>query len=188
MKKAKNRYRIIMTGDMICLSLIVLVPLLIMLLGSFKNETEAQLFNLKLPTEWVFDNYSYVIIHGGIARAFLNSIIITVSVVVIVLISGSICAFVVSRRQNRYTKFVYSLFLAGMVAPLQIVTTFGLLKVLNLSGTYLGVILVTSAVQMPWAIFTLYGFIKSVPRELDEAAIIDGASPLRIFSRLYCRC
>lgn len=169
---------------MALISLLIIIPLLIMVLGSFKTATEAQLFNLKLPTEWKFDNYLYVLKNGRIAIAMLNSVVITVTVTAIVLISGSLCAFVVSRRKSRYMNFVYNLFMVGMISPLQIVTTFGLLKVLNLTGTYVGVILIQGAVLLPWAIFTLSGFIKGIPRELDEAAFIDGAKPFRMFFQI----
>ncbi|WP_238726209.1 carbohydrate ABC transporter permease [Diplocloster modestus] len=170
-----------LTFLMAVISLVIIIPLLVMILGSFKNPTEAQLFNLHLPTEWHFDNYSYVIQKGGIGLAFVNSLIITVVVTVFVLISGSLCAFVVSRKNTRYTNFVYNLFLLGMICPIQIVTTFGVLKSLNLVGTFLGVMAVEAALQLPWTIFTLSGFIKNVPRDLDEAAFIDGASPARMF-------
>lgn len=182
--KKKNLDRILLTVVTVLLSLLVIVPLAVVVLGSFKNEAEAQLFNLKLPTEWIFENYTYVIIEGSLMRAFFNSLIITVAVVLIVMVASSLCAFVISRKHTRYTVFVYNLFVLGLVAPLQIVTTYGLLKALNLTGTYIGVIMIISAVQMPWAIFIMYGFIKSVPRELDEAAFIDGASPLYMFFKI----
>jgi len=183
----KNRakmQKMILTAVMCILSLLIIVPLLIMLLGSVKNPAEAQQFTLRFPTQWYFENYLYVIQKGGIGRAMINSVIITVSVTSIVLFSGSLCAFVVSRRSSRYTGFVYHLFLIGMVSPLQIVTTFGLLKLLNLTGTYTGVILIQAAVQLPWTIFTLSGFIKGVPRDLDEAAFIDGAKPGKLFFQI----
>lgn len=183
-KTKKRMCKIVLSVCMLLLSLIIIIPLLIMLLGSVKNPTEAQLFNLRLPTEWHFDNYLYVIRKGGIGLAFINSSIVTVSVTLIVLISGSLCAFVVSRRATKYTSFVYNLFLVGMISPIQIVTTFGLLKILNLTGTFTAVILIESALQMPWTIFTLSGFIKGIPRDLDEAAFIDGASPLRMFFQI----
>lgn len=183
-KKKERVQKIIITTIMAIMSLLIIIPLLIMILGSVKNPAEAQQFNLKLPTEWRFDNYTYVFQKGGIALAMMNSTIITVAVTAIVLISGSLCAFVVSRRSSRYTSFVYNLFLVGMVSPIQIVTTFGLLKVLHLTGTYVGVIMIQAAIQMPWTIFTLSGFIKGVPRDLDEAAFIDGARPGRMFFQI----
>ena len=72
-------------------------------------------------------------------------------------------------------------FLAGLIAPIQIITTFGLLQLLHLNGTYAGVILVFAAIQMSWGVFMFTGFIGTVPRELDEAAFIDGYPPLKVF-------
>ncbi len=176
--------RVLWTVLITAMSLTVIVPMLVMILGSFKNPAEAQQFSLALPTEWHFDNYTHVIENGGIARAFINSTIITVAVTGLVLLFGCMCAFIVSRRTNRYTKGVYLLFLMGMISPIQIITTFGLLRILNLMGTFFGVIMIITALQMPWTIFVLTGFIKTVPRELDEAAIIDGAKPLTVFFKI----
>lgn len=180
-KQKKNIESVVLTVVTTLLALLIIVPLLIVLLGSVKSPAEAQQFNLALPKEWLFDNYTYVIEKGGIARAFVNSMIITVTVTLFVVVAGSLSAFVVSRKQTGYTRFVYYLFLLGMVAPIQIVTTFGLLKALHLTGTFFGVICIEAALQMPWTVFTLSGFIKSVPKELDEAAFIDGAKPATMF-------
>ncbi|MDO4272889.1 MAG: carbohydrate ABC transporter permease [Eubacteriales bacterium] len=162
-------------------SLVIICPLLIVILGSFKDAPEAQAFNLALPSSWHFENFSVVIDKGNMGQAFMNSMIITLAVTAFVVVAGSLNAFVVSRKKCRFTSFVYYLFLLGMIAPIQIVTTYGLLQMLNLTGTFVGVICVEAALQMPWTIFTLSGFIKNVPKELDEAAFIDGASPLRMF-------
>ena len=162
----------ILTIITIAACLIILIPLMIVVLGSFKDSAQAQKFALALPAEWHIDNYSHVLVKGKIGQAFRNSMFITVSVTAIVVIAGSLSAFVTSRKQTRYTQFVYYLFLIGMVAPIQIVTTYALLQFLKLSGTFIGVILVETALQMPWTIFTMSGFIKNVPRELDEAAFI----------------
>lgn len=181
MKKKKMISSIILTFITIAACTIILVPLMIVLFGSFKNSAQAQEFALSLPESWHFSNYSHVLVKGKIGQAFRNSMIITAAVTLIVVIAGSLSAFVTSRKETRYTKFVYYLFLVGMVAPIQIVTTYGLLQLLKLSGTFLGVIFVESALQMPWTIFTMSGFIKNVPRELDEAAFIDGATPVKTF-------
>lgn len=165
---------------MLLLSLLVIVPLLIMIFGSFKSPAEAAKFNIKLPSSWSFRNYSFVFQNGGIARAALNSIFITaVSVILIVSISV-LCSFVIARKRSSFTKAIYNVFLMGMIAPMQLIPTFGLLKMLNLVGTYTGVILLFCATQIPWAVFILTGFMKTIPRELDEAAFIDGAGPIRM--------
>ena len=181
MKKKKITGSVLLTAVALLSSLIIIVPLLIVIFGSFKDAPEAQAFSLALPSSWHFENYSVVIQKGNMGRAFLNSMIITVIVTIFVVVAGSLNAFVVSRKKTRYTSFVYYLFLLGMISPIQIVTTYGLLQMLHLTGTFVGVICVEIALQMPWTIFTLSGFIKNVPRELDEAAFIDGASPLRMF-------
>lgn len=177
-KQAQSAFLSIIT---LAVSLIIIVPLLIVVFGSFKNTAEAQQFKLSFPSVWHFENYLHVIEKGNILQALKNSTIITAAVTMLVIIAGSLSAFVVSRKTTKYTTFVYYLFLLGMVAPIQIVTTYALLKMLNLSGTYLGVIFVETALQMPWTIFTLSGFIHNIPKELDEAAFIDGAAPGRMF-------
>ena len=184
MLRAKRRHTIIFTILTAVISLIILVPLAVILLGSVKTSAEAQMFDLSLPSEWRFDNYAYVFEEGGIGLAFVNSTIITVAVSLIAMVSACLCAFVISRRGGGYSTLLYNMFLLGMICPLQIVTTFGLLEILQLTGTYAGVILVISAVQIPWTVFTVSGFVKNIPRELDEASFIDGAGPLTVFFRV----
>lgn len=181
MKTKKKMSKIILSVFMFLLSLLIIVPLLIMILGSFKDPAEAQKFNLALPSRWLFENYVHVIQVGGIGRAMVNSFIVTVAVTLIVIFAGGLSAYIISRKETGYTKALYKIFLLGMVSPLQVVTTFGLLKMMNLIGTYAGVIMIITAVQLPWTSFVLTGFIKGVPRELDEAAFLDGASPFRLF-------
>lgn len=176
--------KIILTIVIGLASILIIVPLLIMIFGSFKTPAEAQKFNLELPTQWVFSNYTYVFNAGGIGKAMLNSVIVTVAVTVLTVINGGLCAFIISRRSGKYTFGLYNLFLLGMVSPMQVVTTFVLLKMIHLTGTYTGVIFVETAIQLPWTIFMFTGFIKGVPRELDEAAYIDGARPLTMFFKV----
>lgn len=181
MKTQKRITKIVLSVFMLLLSMIIIVPLLIMILGSFKDPAEAQKFNLVFPSKWMIENYIHVIKVGGIGKAMANSFIVTVIVTVIVILAGGLSAYIISRKENGYTRTLYKIFLLGMVSPLQVVTTFGLLKILNLIGTYAGVIMIITAVQLPWTSFTLTGFIKGVPRDLDEAAFLDGASPFRLF-------
>lgn len=172
---------IILEICMLLASLLIIIPILIMLLGSVKTPAEAQAFSISLPTEWKFDNYLFVIKSGGIAVAMKNSFIITASTILVCVIFAALCAFFLARMKSRYSSAVYQVFLLGMIAPMQIITTYGLLKVLHIMGTYLAVILIITAVQLPWTVFIFSSFIKGVPREMDEAAFIDGCGPLRMF-------
>ncbi len=183
-KQKRMTVKVTVSLFIVLASLAIIVPLLIMIFGSFKNQAEAQQFNINLPSEWHPENYAYVFEEGGIARAMGNSIIVTVGVTLITVFAGGLCAFILSRRTNNYTRVLYRVFLMGMVAPLQIVTTFALLMMLNLTGTFTGVILVLTGVQLPWTVFMFTGFIKTVPRDLDEAAFIDGAKPIVMFVRI----
>lgn len=182
--KKKTKYkleRIVSSTMMLLLSTIVVIPILIMVLGSFKTPAEAQLFNIALPTEWRFDNYIYVVKVGGIGRALINSFVVTTFSVLICVLSSAFASFIIARKGTKFSSALYNVFLLGMVAPMQVITTFGLLKVLNIMGTYFSVILLIAAVQIPWSIFIFTGFIKGIPREMDEAAFIDGAGPVRMF-------
>ncbi len=175
---------IVLEIGLILVSLVIIVPLLIMVLGSFKTAGEAMSFNIDLPKNWRFDNYLYVIQKANVPQAFGNSLLITSLAVAVCISFSALCAYVIARRDTRTSRGAYAVCLLGMVAPLQMVTTFALLKGLGLIGSYPGVILILVAAQLPWSIFIFSGFIKTVPLELDEAAIIDGASPLRLFAAI----
>lgn len=164
------------------LALFVVIPLAVMVLGSLKDSTEALSFDLSLPTTWHPENYAFVVAKGDVVRAFLNSLLVTVASVALCIAAAAPGAYVVARRATRFTGMVYTLCLLGMVAPFQVVTTFVLLKSLGLIGTYLGVILVSVAGQLSWSLFLFTGFVRTVPREMEEAACIDGASPHRTFA------
>lgn len=168
---------------MLCLSLIIIVPILLMILGSFKDAAEAAKVSLSLPGEWNFDNYVFAFKEGKMARAFFNSVFITFCSVFITVICSSACGYVVSRRKNGLSKGIYNYFFIGMVAPYQIVTTFLLFKFCHISG-YLSVIILFIAINLPFSIILFEGFIKNIPLDIDESAAIDGSSPLRTFSSI----
>lgn len=169
---------------LLLLSLAILVPLLIMLLGAFKSPEEAQRFDLALPKEWRFENFRHVIETGNLGRAFVNSLIVSVCSVLICILTATMAGFTIARRGDRTARFFRQYFMVGLIAPAQMVTTFALLKVLGLLGSHAGVILVLAASQIPWALFMIVNFVKSIPRELDQAAFIDGCGPLRMFGKV----
>jgi raffinose/stachyose/melibiose transport system permease protein len=163
------------------LSLIVLIPVAIMVFGSFKSSPEAAKLSLELPKQWHFENYKVVIEKGKIGRALLNSIFITGSSVFMVVLVSAMSAFYLVRRNNTLSKWVMQLYYLGLVAPMSIITTIKLLQWLDLSSTFFAVIMIFVSLSMPFSVFLFSGFIKSIPRELDESGIIDGCSPFRLF-------
>lgn len=169
---------------LILVSLIIIIPLLIMLLGSFKTSREALLFNVSLPAAWRLDNYQYVIQQGGIWRAMLNSVLIVTAATGLCLVSAALCSFIIARKNTKFSNGLYSLFTLGMIAPMLVVPTIWLMQFLRLSGTYFGVIFLYVAINLPWSVFIFTGFIKTIPVELDEAAIVDGCGPYRMFFQI----
>lgn len=166
---------------MLLASLLVIIPLLIMLLGSLKTSGEAQAFSLALPTEWRFDNYRYVFESGGMGRAFKNSIIVAVFGVAITVICAAFCSFILARKDGRFSNALYIYLVLGMVAPFTVVPTMSLMQILNLNGTFAGVIFIFVGINISYSTFIFTGFIKTVPRELDKAAIVDGCQPYQMF-------
>ena len=166
------------------IGLLIVIPISIVVLGSFKTSAETLIPNLNLPERWMWSNYVYVYEKGKIGRALLNSVFLTTVVVLICLIISALCAFVLSRRKNRYTKAADMLFKMGMIAPMSVIPTLLLMQKLHLSGTYLSAILLYTAINLPWAVFIYSNFMRALPRTLEEAAIIDGCGPFRLFMNI----
>jgi len=164
--------------------LIFIVPMALVLLNSFKSSAEASAFNFELPQVWLFSNYLEVLTDKSVGRGLLNSAIITVGVTVGTILVCSIAAFVIARRTNRMSAGVYSYLIAGMIAPFAFLPAIRVLQFLGLYNTHLGLILVDIGTQVPFITLILVGFIKQIPRELDEAAILDGCGPFSLFFRV----
>jgi len=168
----------------IFLSLLVLVPLYMVVINSFKTKAEAARMNLSFPTTWVFSNYVDVIKKAGLLTGFVNSMIYaTVATLVGVTISA-MAAFVLSRNRIKVNRKLYYFFIIGLFFPVNYVTLVRVFQWLHLTNTRLGIILVFISSMIPFCVFTIYSFVESVPREVDEAAVIDGASPLQMFFRV----
>ena len=168
----------------LCLSLIIMVPLLIMVLGSFKNPTEVTAFDLSLPQEWLFENYAIVFEEAKLGTAFFNGIYITVLSTAITIAVSSLAAFILARRKTPLSRFLYYFFFIGTIIPMQMIPTIRLFDALGIYGSYTNAILLYVAINISFSCFLYTGFIKGIPRALDEAAFIDGASILQVFFRV----
>lgn len=166
---------------MIAVSLIIVVPLLIMIFGAFKTSAEAARFSLDLPKRWMVENFAYVVEYGDVARSFANTAILAVVSTFFAHWFATMASYVLSRRKSKAVNRIYIYFLSGMIVPFQIVTTFALLRFIHLNGTFLGVILVFVSTNLAYNTVVYTAFFRSVPRELDEAAFVDGCKPFRTY-------
>ncbi|RED83949.1 carbohydrate ABC transporter permease [Cohnella phaseoli] len=156
-------------------------PVLMMILGSFKSSMEASAFDRLWPEVWEFGNFRQVLSGERMLQSLSNSVIISMFSIVLTVVLAAVASFVTARRQSRFASGAYFLFIAGLVAPLMYIPTIKTLQFLSLMNTFTGLILVVVATNLPFAVFLFTGFIKGIPRELDESAFVDGFGTTRIF-------
>ncbi len=167
------------------IALVIIIPFWDMIINSFKTAEEAAIPSVNLPTKWqIVENYSTVIEKGKLVSSFKNSVIITGFSSLLIIVISTMAAFVFGRRKERSIKIVFFLFLMGIITPPSFIVMTLMLKYLNLLGTYQGMILVFTATFCPLPIFIITGFMSTLPREIEEAAVIDGATPMGVFSRI----
>jgi N-acetylglucosamine transport system permease protein len=164
-------------------TIIVIVPFLWVLLSSLKTTKEILASPFSLPGHWSFHNYASAWTDAGIRHFFLNTIIVVGVALVVVMLLGSMCAYVLARFTFPGARFIYYLMLAGLTFPifLAIVPLFFVLKNLVLLNTLPGLIMVYVAFALPFTVFFLHSFFKALPDEVYEAAVMDGAGEWRAF-------
>lgn len=163
---------------------IFLVPFAFIFLTAAKTQGEAALLEFSWPTEWalwenvvaVFETRDRMLV-----TAFINSTILTVASVAIMVVLAAMVGYVLQRRTTRWSGLVSFLVLAGLIIPPAVVPTVWLLQSIGLFATLHGLILVEVAFGLPFCVLLFRAFVATIPRELDEAAILDGAGPLRLF-------
>jgi raffinose/stachyose/melibiose transport system permease protein len=172
---------------LVVIGIVFVVPFVFIFLTAAKTRGEAALFQFNWPDQFqLFENIREVLMFGNIrmVRALWNSSILTVGSVTLIVLLSALVAFVLQRRQDRMASVVSSIMLAGLIIPPAVVPTIFLLQWLGIYKTLFGLILVEVAFTMPFSILIFRAFMASIPQELDEAAIMDGASPLRVFSSI----
>ena len=168
----------------ILLCLCVVLPFYMVLINSFKTKAEAARMSLALPTEWVFSNYSEVIEKGSLIQGFLNSFAYALIATTLGVVLCSMAAFVMCRKRTKLNVFLYYFVLCGLFFAVNYLTLVRVLSTLHLNDTRVGIIMVFTSAMIPFCVFTIRNFVISVPVELDEAAVIDGAGPLSLFFKI----
>ena len=166
-------------------SILVLVPFVWALVASTKNSREIFGSPWSLPASLRWNNFSSAW-DKGVGDYLLNSIIVVTGGVFLTMLLGSMAAYVLARYEFRGNRFVYYLFAAGMMFPvfLAIVPLFFVVQNLGMLSTYQGLILVYTAYSLPFTVFFMHSFFRTLPTSVAEAAIMDGASHTGVFFRV----
>jgi len=178
------------------LMLVFFMPFIVVILNSAKNATEVKLFPLALPSNWfqIFYNIAEVFGRDNINyfSSFFNSVFITTVSILAIGVFSAMAAWVLVRTKTRYSFIIFMIFLSGMVLPFQVVMlplvrllqTLKDITGIQFKSTYQGIILAYIGFGAPLSVFLFHGFIKSIPMDIEEAAIIDGCSKSQVFFRI----
>ncbi|RED51793.1 carbohydrate ABC transporter permease [Cohnella lupini] len=167
---------------MIILALLVLYPCYYMFEASVKLPKEFY-EPLKFPSRIFWGNYDNVFERVQVGRALLNTLLICGGTLVLLIIVASMAGYTISRNRHKLFQILFVLFLAGMIIPFQtsMVPIYKLAQSLHLMNTRTLLVLLYTAGTIPFATMIYVGFTKGIPRELEEAASIDGYGPLRMY-------
>ncbi len=183
MAKRRRRNTIILVVVLTIISLIFIYPVFLMFLNSFKPFGEVVSDPIALPKAPTLENYTYVINKIHYLSLFMNNVIITVIGIIGIVVFSSMAAYILDRRRNVYTKIVYTLLITPMLIPFQtiMITLLKAMSVIHLDQSRVGLGIQYWGFGIPMATFIFYNFMKTIPKELDESAKIDGASTFRGF-------
>lgn len=169
----------------IFMGLLFLAPFYVMLINSFKTKRELFESTLALPKVWQFQNYKEAFERLGFFKALSNSFFITFTSIIVIIIFSSMAAWMLERTKSKLSNFIFFLFVSSMLIPFQavmlpLVRFMGKLHLLNLGGLIFMYLGFGSALS----IFLYHGFVKGIPKELDEAAMIDGCNKFQTFWKI----
>ncbi|RRC94488.1 carbohydrate ABC transporter permease [Schaalia canis] len=164
----------------------ILSPVAYVILGGFRTNAQITANPAGLPNPWVIENYTEVVASPIFWRQVLNSTIAALSTTVGVVILGLMASFVIARYPFKGRQAMYSLFAAGLMFPMTVAITplYILIKSLGLTNNLLGVILPGIAFALPTTIIILVPFLRTIPKELEEASALDGCGRLGFFWRV----
>lgn len=187
MKKSKiSIYHIICAVVLIAMVLICLYPIIWMVLGSMKDQGEFYTNIWGLPERFHFDNYVAAWKNGDLGRRFINSIVVTLGSMIIMIPVTSCAAYAVARLKFKGRNAIYMYLLTGIMIPAGVlgIPTFTVAMKMGLLNNHFGLMMIYAAQNIAMGMFIMRGFFISLPKELEEAAMIDGCSRFGCFVRI----
>lgn len=176
--------KVALESAMLVVILLFLLPVWMVVVNSVKSTEEANRLAVTLPSGFRFDNYVTVFRESNLLQGFLNGLFISTAVGIVAVLAASMASFFIARAATRFSRFSYGFFIVGLIVPVAVIPTYFALLTMHLNNTYIGLILIFTAYTMPLSIFLYTGFIRTVPKEIDEAAIVDGCGGLSLFYRV----
>lgn len=176
-------YRVTRAISLIIFAVLILIPSVIVVFGSFKTTAEVYTKPLSLPSKWNLDNYRFLFEVSNVSRPFLNSAMVTLSSVALTLFLASMCSYAIARMITVTGKVLFTLFTIGLAIPGQVnlVPIFILFNDYGLTNKLSGLVLINVVTTLPISIFILTAFFRELPKEMYEVSQVDGASPWRIY-------
>lgn len=184
MSRNATRRRVVGALAIVVSVAVFLVPFAFILLTAAKTKQEASALSFSWPTSWaLWDNIRTVLSNrdGIVLRAFANSIVLTVASVALMVVLAAMAGYVLQRKKSRLNPIVNFFVLAGLVVPPAVVPTIWVMQRLGIFKTLGGLVLIEATFGLSFCILLFRAFVATIPREVDEAAMIDGAGPIRLF-------
>lgn len=168
-------------------TVVFILPFLFIFLMAVKTKQEAALLLFTWPEQWqLWQNLVDVVKTRNymLLLAYFNSTVITAGAVALLVIFGAMVGYVLQRRPSGWNRLIYACVLIGLMVPPAVVPTIWVLQGLNLFKTIHGMILIQVAYGLAFSVLLYRSFISTIPRDLDEAAVIDGAKPWQVFFKV----
>lgn len=181
--KKNTAGRFVLEIVMVLLSILFLYPLFLTIINSLKSFSEVMTDVIALPKKLAFENYSYVWEFINYPRLFLNNAVITILGLAGIVLISSIAAYKLARTKSKASSIIYFICIMPMLIPFQsiMLTVLQMAKNFHLSDSTWGLGILYWGFGAPLALFIYHGFVKGIPKEIDESATIDGASGFRLF-------
>ena len=187
MRRQRVRARVIGVIAVAVSAVVFLIPFLYVVLQASKSPADASSLAFSLPKQWqFFQNFVAVLQSndGIILRAFINSAVLTIFSVFLTTVFAAMVGYVLQRRPSRWNPVINFFVFAGLIVPPAVVPTIWVLQGLGLFKTMPGMILIETTFGLSFNILLFRAFMSTIPKDLDEAAAIDGSGPIRMFFRV----